>query len=263
MPMNNTKDMLRLAFSICRQSIGERFAGSTLGGLWVFIWPLVQLLIYMLIFGKLMGRRLGLDGNVYSYGIYLAGGLLAWTCFSNTLLKTTRCLIDKRNIIGKVAVDLRIFPLSINLEELAPFCAGLVLLALVDLFSGWQPDAWLFLLTVFAIYCQQVLATGIGLIFASFAVFSRDVLEIAGIGMQMAFWFTPVVYLRSILPEWLSGIIWINPMSVVTDVFQNFFVMGGNIAWHMLLYLFVFAHACLFLGLYLLHRWKKDILDEL
>lgn len=261
--MEDFSRLWRLAVALCRQSIGERFAGSMLGGLWIFIWPMIQLLIYIIIFGKMMGRRLGMDGQVYSYGIYLAAGLLAWTCFANTLSRTSRCLVDRRNIIGKVAVDLRVFPLAINMEEILPYLAGLILLFLVDLFSGWRPEPILLCCMAMAFYCQQVLATGIGLIFCCFAIIGRDVLEMASIGLQMAFWFTPIVYLPSILPDWLQDIIWINPMTVFSEIYQRCFVLGGEIPWALFGYAFAFSHLCLFGGLYLLGSWKKDILDEL
>lgn len=67
--MQSLKEMLKLALALCRQDIQERFAGSLLGALWVFIWPLVQLFIYIIIFGKMMGGRLGGESQMYSYGV--------------------------------------------------------------------------------------------------------------------------------------------------------------------------------------------------
>lgn len=251
----------RLALSLCRHDLAERFAGSLLGSLWVLVWPLVQLFIYIVIFGKLMGARLGLSGQVYSYGLYVAAGLLSWTCFSGTLQRTARVFVDKRKIIGKVAVDLRVFPLAICLGELLPFAAGFILLLTADLISGWRPDPALLGRMLLALYCQQVLACGLGLFFACCAVFARDVVEAVAIALQMAFWFTPIVYLPSILPEWLASLLWINPMCAAVETFQKFFVTGGEPASLQLLWLFCAAHASMFLGLFVLRRWQKDIRD--
>lgn len=256
-------NFLSLAVSLCRQDLQERFAGSMLGSLWVFIWPLVQLFIYIVIFGKLMGARLGVDAQVQSYGVYVAAGLLSWTCFANTLQRATRVFVDKRQIIGKVNVDLRVFPLAVCLGEILPFAAGFALLFLADLFMGWRPDPLLFIWLLAAFSCQQALAAGLGLFLACLAVFARDIVEAAGIILQMAFWFTPIVYLPSILPSWLSGLLWINPMACATDIFQKFFIFGGTINPWQALWLLAASGLCLALGLYTLDRWQKDIRDVL
>ncbi len=252
-----------LAASLCKQDIQERFAGSLLGSLWVFIWPLVQLFIYIVIFGKMMGGRFSGGAQVYSYGIYVAAGLLSWTCFANTLQRTSRVFVDKRQIIGKVTVDLRVFPLFICMAELIPFAAGALLLTLADLAYGWTPSLTLLAWVLFAVYCQQILAMGLGLFFACCAVFVRDIMEAVSIALQMTFWFTPIVYLPSILPDWVRNTLFINPMMHITGIFQQYFVFGNNVAWSSIFYAAVAAHAALALGLYTLNALQKDVRDAL
>lgn len=257
------EEYLKLVVSVCRQNLQERFAGSYMGTVWVIIWPLVQLFIYIVIFGKLMGARLGIGNHVYSYGLYVAAGLLCWTTFAATLQRVSRVLVDKKHIISKVAVDLRVFPLAICLEEMLPFAAGLVLLVLADLFSGWLPEVHWLALALLALYCQQLLACGLGLFFACCAVFLRDIMEFVPICLQLGFWFTPIVYLPSILPQWLQDILWINPLTDITHIYQQCFVLGGEVNWGHVLYFVVFAHLSLVLGLVTHARLQKDIRDVL
>lgn len=257
------KDYFKLVASICSQNLLERFAGSYLGAIWMFIWPLVQLFIYIIIFGKLMGSRLGAGNQIYSYGIYVASGLLCWTMFSNTLMRVSRVLVEKKPIISKVAVDLRVFPAAICLEEIFPFILGLFILTIVDLFSGWHPDITLTLLTLFAIYCLLVLSFGLGLFFSCCAVFIRDIMELVPLLLQIVFWFTPIVYLPSILPDFLQNLLWINPMTGLVHVLQQYFVFGNNINWFQVIYFILFSHVSFLLGLYIHHRMEKDIRDVL
>lgn len=253
--------LLSLAASLCHQDLQDRFAGSILGSTWVFIWPFVQLFIYIVIFGKLMGARLGMSNHVYSYGFYIAAGLLVWTLFANSLSRCSRSLIDKRGIIRKVKVKLAVFPAAACMGELLPFAAGFVLLFAADMLAGWRPDlAWL-ALTLLALYCALVLAYGLGLFFACVAVFARDIAEAVAIALQMAFWFTPIVYIPSILPDWLAHILWINPMAALTGIFQQCFVLGGKPAWPEILYAVCVSHACLALGIWTLSHWHKAIRD--
>lgn len=252
---------LAFAASLCRQDLQDRFAGSVLGSVWVFIWPLVQLFIYIVIFGKLMGARLGMGNHVYSYGFYIAAGLLCWTLFANSLSRCVRSLIDRRAIIRKVKVELAVFPAAVCMGELLPFAAGFILLCGADLAAGWRPSAAWLALALLALYCCLALAYGLGLFFACVAVFARDIAEAVAIVLQMAFWFTPIVYVPSILPAWLASILWINPMTAVVAVFQQCFVLGGKPAWPELVYALCIAHASVALGIWTLCRWRKALLD--
>lgn len=259
--MRKIIDFCRLAAVLCTQDMQERFAGSLLGSLWVFIWPVVQLFIYIIIFGKMMGGRFAADAQIPSYGIYVAAGLLSWTCFANTLQRTSRVFVEKRHIIGKVTVDLRVFPLFICMAELIPFAAGALLLALTDYALGWRPVPSLLVWTLFALYCQQVLAVGLGLFFACCAVFVRDTVEAVNIALQIAFWFTPIVYLPDILPDWVRSVVLINPMLHLTGIFQQCFVFVDTVSWASLLYAALVSHAALMLGLRVFHRLEKDVRD--
>ncbi|MBD5641923.1 MAG: ABC transporter permease [Desulfovibrio sp.] len=249
--------------SLCYQDLQERFAGSLLGTLWVFIWPLIQLFIYMVIFGKLMGGRLGMHGQIYSYGFYIASGLLSWTFFATSVARCSRCLIDKSGIIRKVKVNLPLFPAVVCATELMPFCAGLILLVLADLFTGWLPSPAKMALLALAIYTQLILAFGFGSFLACATVFIRDTSEITGVCLQMAFWFTPIVYLPTILPDWLAGFLWINPMTDITSIFQHCFVSTPLPGLFAVIYALVVAHCVLVLGCWTMHGWRKDILDVL
>lgn len=254
---------LALAWTLACQDIQDRFAGAMLGSIWLFIWPLVQLFIYIIIFGKLMGARLGIVSHSFAYGFYIAAGLLCWTFFANALSRAARSLVDRRNIIRKVRVNLAVFPAAACMGELLPFVAGFILLFLADLAIGWLPSpAWL-ALTFLALYTAAILAYGLGLFFACLAAFARDICEAVGIALQMAFWFTPIVYLPSILPNWLAQILWINPVAALVSVFQQCFVLGGVIHWPQICYAFVFAHLALALGLFALRHWQKDLRDVL
>lgn len=249
--------------AICYQDLQERFGGSLLGSLWVFIWPVIQLFIYMVIFGKLMSARLGMNDHAYSYGFYIAAGLLSWTCFSNSLGRCSRCLIEKSGIIRKVRVDLPLLPAAVCAYECLSFGAGFILITVADIFTGWTPSLASLALLIGAFYTQTVLAFGLGSFFACATVFIRDTSEAVGICLQMMFWFTPIVYLPVILPDWLANILWINPMTTVTGIFQHCFVETPLPTVPTMLYALVISHCALGLGLWTLHSWRKDMLDVL
>lgn len=254
---------LSFAYVLFKQEMRERFAGSLLGRLWIFIWPLVQLFIYIVIFGQMMGGRFPGNAQVYSYGVYVASGLICWICFANTLTRTSRMFMEKRNVLSKVNVDFAVFPLSICLGELLPFAVSCVVLSVVNVFFAWQPAPSLLAYALLALYCQQVLAMGLGLAFAACAVFVRDAVEALAVFVQVGFWFTPIVYLPAILPEWIRPVLNLNPMTHAAEAFQNFFVFGFAPSLWGMLYLVLASHLAMFGAAYLVRRLEKDIRDTL
>lgn len=250
-----------LAIALCRNDLQDRFAGSLLGSIWLLIWPLVQMAVYILVFGKLMGGRLAEGDRIFSYGLYIASGLLCWTCFANSLAKSCRIFVDRRTVLRKVNIPLPVLPVSACLGEVMPFCAGMVLLALASWHTGRLPDiSWLFLLLL-SFYCQLALACGAGLLLACVAVFSRDIIELTNIALQLAFWFTPIVYLPSILPNWLASVLWLNPMTPLIQIFQQAFVLGGEVAWLQFAWAVLLSQLALVSGLLLCRHWNRELRD--
>ncbi|MCR5814044.1 MAG: ABC transporter permease [Desulfovibrio sp.] len=263
--MPSIRPLATLALALCRQDLKARFAGALLGSLWVLIWPLVQLFIYIVVFGKFMGARLTAvqDQAMFSYGLYVAAGLLAWTCFANTLQRTSRIFVDKRQIIGKVPVDLKVFPLSICLQELLPLAAGYLLLIIACCILGWQPSPSLLFCSLLALTAQQLLAMGLGLFFAVLCAFIRDTQEAVAVALQMAFWFTPIVYHPSILPDWVQKALLVNPMTHVCQVLQQCFVLGGSVSLAGMGYVCLCALIACALGLWTLKSKESGVRDVL
>lgn len=248
---------------LTRQDLKERFAGSVLGILWVFIWPLVQLFIYVIIFGKIMGGRLPGNSEVYAYGIYAACGLIPWTCFANTLLRISKVLIERKHIITKIPTKLFFFPLYIVISETIPFIFSIIVLIVVTYVTGVKVQYQYLPVILLVYYTQQVFAYGLGLFFATMSVFIRDVKELVDVIVQLWFWFTPIVYTTNILPAFAKDIVIINPMYAIVESMHNIFVFQTAPPWHVLSIVFIGSHALLLFSFWLLRKLEADVRDFL
>ncbi|MCJ7602522.1 MAG: ABC transporter permease [Desulfobulbaceae bacterium] len=253
---------LPFIFELTKRDFIERFAGSVLGGLWAFIWPLVNLFIYIIVFGKIMSGRLPGTSDIYAYGIYLAVGLIPWTSFTNSIIRTTSVFIEKKHIISKVNVSLISLAIFINLSETVTYLISLSILAVFMFFKGYSLHYSLLLVPVIY-YLQQVFAIGLGLLTASLTVFVRDVKEITGVIMQLWFWFTPIVYVIDILPEIVKKMLVFNPACVFIDAYHRIFVYQQMPSLKSLAVLALFIHLLLFFSLFVFRRLEKDIRDFL
>lgn len=253
---------LRFALELTRQDFIERFGGSVLGSLWIFIWPLVQLFIYIVIFGNFMGGRLPGNSSMHTYGIYLACALIPWTCFSNTVHRASKVFLDKRHIISKVSMSLFVLPAFICMSEIIPFVFSMAVLSAITMYYGIIPSLPLLLVAAVAFYIQQIFAMAIGIFCATLSVFIKDLTEIVAIAMQLWFWFTPIVYVQSILPQWTQTMMLFNPIATILQVVRAaYHVEPGQVHYLYLLYIGVIVHVMLGLSIYLLKKIEKDVRD--
>ncbi len=247
---------------LVRRDYVERFAGSVLGSLWAFIWPLVNLFIYIVIFGKMMGARLPGTSDMNAYGVYLAAGLIPWNCFSATIGRSTSVFLDKKNIISKVNTSLPALLVFINLSEIVTYLISMLIFAVFLLFQDftWRIEL---LLLPFIFYLQQIMAFTIGIFAATLTIFLRDTKELIGIILQLWFWFTPIVYLADILPDMAQRLLLLNPAFGLIDAYHRLFVFNQVPNLSKLIILTIIVHLLLILFYKMFRVLERDIRDFL
>ncbi|MFA5632399.1 MAG: ABC transporter permease [Porticoccaceae bacterium] len=220
---------LSLIRHFVRQDLVDKHAGSALGALWTVLLPLANILIFTLVFSRLMGARLealGMDYlGQYSYSVYLITGLLAWNAFAATLTRITHVFHEKAGLITKVNVSLFALPLYIVVSEAIVYVISMVFFALFLILIGFEWTLfWFWLPVIFAI--QQLLAYSIGLLCAIFSVFLHDIKSLVGVGIQLWFWLTPIVYVIDILPPRWQTVFMFNPLVHSMDALRDALILG-------------------------------------
>lgn len=181
---------------LVRRDLKVRYAGSTLGGLWNLIHPLMMIAIYMIIFSSIMKSRMD-AGSRYggmSYGVHLVAGLIPWLLFSDVVMRSMNVLVDNGNFLKKVSFPPIVLFTSLLFNALIiQGTAWIVFVGLLALFGHAVPAAALaggLALLVLLGLCGM----GLGLILAGLNVFFRDTAQVITIFLQLLFWFNPIVY---------------------------------------------------------------------
>src|SRR5690606_8386169 len=91
---------------------------------------------------------------------------------------------------------------------------------------------WVILGVIPVLLIQILFSLGLGICLGVLNVFFRDVGHLTGVVLQFWFWFTPIVYPISVLPEQLQSLIQLNPMAQLVAAYQGIFVHGQWPAWH-------------------------------
>lgn len=231
-----------------------------LGVAWSFIWPLVNLLVYTVIFSKIMSAKLPGVSSTYSYGIYLVAGLVPWTAFSNTVARASTVFVDRKPIITKIHVSLPRLPLYIVMSETVTFFISMSLYVVFLLVTGTSLHKTLLLLP-FIYLVQQIFAYALGFLVSTFHVFLRDLKEVVGIILQIWFWFTPIVYVLDIVPEYVKGLFAYNPAYLFVKAYHDIFVFGRVPDFGGLILLTILGHLLLVAGYVFFKKLEKDVRD--
>lgn len=248
--------------SSIRNELVTRFARSKLGGLWLIINPLAQVAIYALILSNVLAAKLpGIDNN-YAYAIYLMAGLLCWTLFSEIVSRCLNLFIEQCNLMKKTQFPRITLPAIVVGSNLLNNLLLFICMLVIFLLLGHQFSLmtfWLLPLTVLL----TAFSLGVGLVLGVLNVFVRDLGQAVPIILQMLFWFTPIVYPASIIPEnyryWLS----FNPMYHFIDTYQNLIVYGRVPQVEGIFIIGTLAMLFLILSLFLYQRSIEEMVDVL
>jgi lipopolysaccharide transport system permease protein len=257
---------LPLLLHFVRQDLVDKHAASALGALWTLLLPLSNILIFTLVFSQIMGARLETMGMEYlgrfGYSVYLVTGLLAWICFSSTIARITNVYHEKAGLITKVRVSLFSLPIYVVISETLVYLISMgffvIFLLLIDF--SWSAS-WLWLPFIFLV--QQILAYGLGLLFAILSVFLRDVKEIVNVAIQFWFWLTPIVYVSTIIPQKWTAIFVLNPVYHTTKAYRDILILGQKPDLLPLGIVAILGLVLLFSGLNLGRYLERDIRDFL
>ena len=249
-----------------RQDLIDKHAGSALGALWTLLLPLANILIFTLVFSRIMGARLDALGmeylGTYSYSVYLITGLLAWLLFSATLTRITGVFHERAGLITKVNVSLLSLPLYVVVSEGVVYLISMAFFVIFLLAIGFEWTLhWLWLPVL--LFIQQLFAYALGLVCALFSVLFPDIRNLVGVGTQLWFWLTPIVYVATILPPEWQTVFQLNPLYHTVQGFRDALILGRSPDWLTLGPVLVLGALLLALAVRLGRRLEKDIRDIL
>lgn len=245
-----------------RREFQTRYRNSLLGGAWAVLNPLAMITVYTVIFSQLMRARLpGVDSS-FAYSIYLCAGILTWGLFLEIITRSLNLFLEQAGLLKKLNFPRLCLPITVLISALLNFAIIFGLFSVFLLLTGNFPGLpFLALLPVLLIVLA--LAAGMGMVLGVLNVFFRDVGQFLGVFLQFWFWFTPIVYPISILPQPLQLLMQLNPMAALTGACQTILVHGLWPNWNELWLAALLAALFCIWGLRLFRRHVGEIVDEL
>ena len=257
----NHRDLL---WQMVGNDLRGRYVGSFLGLFWNVIHPLIQILIYTVVFpGSWERLGEGYSSSPYAFSIYLCAGLLPWGVFAEIINRCTGVFWENAHLVKKIA-----FPKALLYAYIvAASVTNLIIIVTVFLVFLWLVNALPSLVALLVwgafLLLQVLFATGIGLFTSVLNVFFRDIAQLIAIALQIWFWFTPIVYVPSVLPPWAANVLPLNIMARFTSIHQALVLRSEFPSVTESLFLAQITLGTLVLGMLCFRALRRRIPDEL
>lgn len=248
--------------SSVRNEFVTRFSRSSLGGIWMILHPLAQVSIFALILSNVLAARLpGID-NPHAYALYLMAGTLAWNLFNELVSRCLTLFIDNASLLKKMSFPRIALPVTVSSSCILN--NAFLFLSILGIFSmlGKPPTLqalWIPVLTLLV----ASLGLGVGLILGTLNVFLRDIGQVVPVVMQIVFWFTPIVYPVSTIPEHYRHLLRLNPLYILVNAYQSVLVYQKGPDLMELVPVLLLSLSLILLGLFLFRRASPELVDVL
>jgi lipopolysaccharide transport system permease protein len=204
----------------------HRYAGTGLGIVWNVVHPLALIAIYSIIFTTLMpAPRLEGIPSTFSYPLYLCSGFLPWLAFAECVTRGTGAFLENGTYLKKLPVPEQVFVAQTAASATLGLLVSFSLLVAISLALGLRPT-WTWVLLPVPLVAMQVMGFGVGLVLGTVNVFLRDVGQLLAIGLQVALWTVPVVYVVDHLPAWLQRAMAFHPLMPAMSAIRSLFLYG-------------------------------------
>ncbi len=204
--------------------VKQRYAGSILGLLWAFIYPLVLFLIYSMMYLVIFRVR-PTDMTTNAYVVYILSGLIPFLGFSESLISGSASITTNKAILLNTVYPIEFIPLQIVLSSHVTMIVGLsiLLIAKAILLGSFS---WFILLTPVLILVQIMFVSGIVWILSILNLVIKDIQTALTFITILLMIMSPIAYTPSMVPRMLKPIIWLNPFSYLVRSFQDIFVFN-------------------------------------
>ncbi|HXH21138.1 MAG TPA: ABC transporter permease [Dehalococcoidia bacterium] len=240
------------------RTLKAQYKQSLLGYSWLLVNPLVQLLTLTFVFSTLLKT----PSQGVPFALFLYAGLLPWLFFSSAVLASSESVLGAYNLVTSVYFPRELLVVAAVLSRVADLLAGSVIFVALLLYHGYMPDAsivWLPL--VFAL--QMLFTIGLGLPVAALNLFFHDVRFLVGVGLNLWFFVTPVMYPPDVVPDRYRLLYDLNPLARFIASYRGYAFAGESPDPENLLVGAAMAVAMLVIGFYLFKRLEPHFADRI
>lgn len=210
-----------LLWELLKREIGERYAGSALGALWVLAHPVFLITLYVVVFGWIFPARMsGVVDVPRSYTIYILSGLIVWLTCADVLNRAPATVRGSAALVKQIIFPIEILPLR---TTLAAFPTQFLLTMLLFVYmvvvwittgAGGIPVTALLIIPLWIL--QMMFLAGLCAGIGALCVAARDLRELITLFTTAGLFMVPVLYAPALIESFpwpLRAVLVVNPFS--------------------------------------------------
>lgn len=214
------QNIIDLIIVLTQKEMKVRYKSSFLGYLWSIAHPLTFAFVFFIAFKMVM--RIAME----NYTLFLIAGLFPWQWFSNSVSLSPMVFLSNASIIKKVNFPRNIIPFTIVLQDMIHFILSIPVIILFLFIYRKSPFlSWFYGIPLLMVI-QFLMTFGVSLIVSSVNLFFRDLERLTSIFVTLFFYFTPIIYPETMIPETYKPFINLNPLAPLVVSWRNLFLKG-------------------------------------
>ena len=236
-------------------SLKERYSGSVLGILWLFLIPVLFTSVYSSVYAMYLG---GNENKLISV-ISVLCGLLPFLAFAESVGQGTSSVVNSSSLLKNTLFPVELAPLrDVTVAHISMLPALLMLLAAGVYQSG---DFNFYFLLIFPIYFMQLIfVVGVVYILATLNVFIRDVSKVMPIFLLFMMLITPIGMDLEDVPENYRIVFSSNPLTFFVELYRKV-MMGGEVQVLSLLTIFALSVVTFTIGFFIISKLRAVFVD--
>jgi lipopolysaccharide transport system permease protein len=215
-----TQHYIDLITVFSQKELKVRYKNSYLGYLWSIAHPLAFAFVFFIAFKVVMKIKME------DYALFLIAGLFPWQWFANSVNASPMVFLGNASIIKKVNFPRNIVPFTTVLQDMIHFILSIpVIVLFMFIYDRSLSLSWFYGIP-FLLGIQFLMTYGISLIVSSINLFFRDLERLTAIFTTLLFYFTPIIYPETMIPEKYKPLINLNPLAPLMISWRNLFLKG-------------------------------------
>jgi len=233
-----------------------KYRRSVLGVFWTLLNPLLMMIVLSVVFSNLF------KFDIDNFPLYLLSGQVIFNFFNDATTNAMSAIVGNAALIKKVYVPKYMFVLSRVFSSFINLLASCTALFLVMIATRAELH-WTLLLAVVPITLLVLLSLGIGLFLSAITVKFRDVMHLYSVLMTVLMYLSPVIYPMSILPEWLHGLVMLNPLTNIIIMFREVVLYNTVFSAESLILTVVETIIFMVIGIYVFRKKQDEFILNL
>ena len=251
--IQNFKKFRPLLNELIARDIKIKYRRSVLGVLWTLLNPLCMMIVLSVVFSNLF------KFDIENFPVYLLSGQLIFNFYSESTTNSMSAILSNGPLIKKIYVPKYLFVLSRVFSSTINLLASFTAMVCVMLAMRVELH-YTVLLAPIPLMFIVLFSLGVGLIVSSITVKFRDIMHLYSVFVTALMYLTPVIYPMSILPDWLSPIVMLNPITNILQMFRSVMLYNSLPTLESLVTASVESVVMLALGLYVFYKNQDEFI---